>query len=213
MAERIDKLDPNPFISSPGDFLVKTLRDLLRLVPQFRLIFGDAVDSYKRMDYGIRQLPALRIYSGSYTKEFESWFINGDITLDVILPASLRREELEQVQDTIANALLQQFRRPTFFATVEAAVPGLNQLGSRQSVDKTLGFQWDEAIVPLTQITVNFRIDLRKWDDYLESTNRTKDDPFERTLADLTKLVGTIQGLNDVAEVKVELGTEQNLGD
>lgn len=210
MAERIDNFDADPFIDSPADFLVKTIVAKIKAVPQFKLIFGDVIDPYKRMDYSIRELPALRVYNNTYVKEYESWFINGDVMLDVILPASLRRNDLQQIQDVISGALLQQFRRPTYFAEMEVEVPGLNELGKRFSVDKSLGFEWGEEIVPLTQTVVNFRLDLRKWDDYLESDNRTKDAPFERTLGNLERLVGTIQGLRDDQEtVEVSVGVEQ----
>jgi len=215
MAERIDKINlklgqPNPYIDGPAEFLVKSLREQLLQVEEFKLIFGDFMDAYKRMDYPLVALPALRMYNETFTKDFESWFIDGDITLDVLFPANVRRDQLQQFQDTLSSALLQQFRRPTFFESMCELVPGLNELGKRFSVDKSLGFEWGEAIVPLTQIRLNFRIDLRKWDDYLESTNRTKDDPFKRTLGDLKLLAGVIQGLLDDESANIEIGTDIN---
>ncbi len=207
--ERIENFDKDPFIDSPADFLVKTLREKIMAVEEFALIFGESIDAYKRMDYSTREIPALRIYNNAYVKESESWFITGDVLLDVILPASLRRQELQQIPDVISGALLQQFRRPTFFQEMEVVVPGLNELGKRFSVDKSLGFEWGEEIVPLTQLVVNFRLDLRKWDEYLESDNRTKDDPFKRTLGGLRTLAGIIQGLEDDQEtVNVELSVD-----
>ena len=194
---------------------MKTTTRLLSEVPQFKRIFGDFIDPYKRMDYAIRNLPALRMYSDGYVKEYESWFINGEMVCDVIWPASLRRKDLQQLQDTMSSALLQQFRRITFFNEVENAeqdedrrdrlkgykrigVPGLNELGKRYTVNKSLGFELSEnQIVPLTQITVNFRVDLRIWDDYLRENLRTKDDPFEQTLGELEQIIADVDGLLD----------------
>jgi hypothetical protein len=98
-----------------------------------------------------------------------------------------------------------------FFTAVEAKVPGLNELGKTFTVDKSLGFQWGEDVVPLTRIVVNFKIDLREWDQYLEIDSRTKEDPFERTLANLERMVGVIQGLNDAQAPKVEVGIDQKI--
>jgi hypothetical protein len=210
--ERIDRLEwdweklkSDPFFSGPTEFMIHELAKRLREVKQFKLIFGESIDGYRRMDFSERELPALRVYNNTFVKEGESWFINGDVKVDVILPASLRRNDLQQVQDTISAALLQQFRRPKFFDKMNGLVPGLNELGKIFSVDKSLGFEWGEDIVPLTQITLNFRLDLRQWDDYLESTNRTKDEPFEATLKNLELIANRIQGLNDDGTAGVEI--------
>lgn len=224
MAERIDLLTNapdsqtaekqigSPFFTGPAEFLVQEMKRQLLLVPQWTKIFGDYIDCYKRMDYSMRNLPALRIYNDDARKEYESWFVEGDIKADLILPAVLRRNELQQVQDTLSMALLQQFRRPTFFELMSGIVPGLNELGKRFAVDKSLGFEWEEAWVPLTQITINFRLDLRVWDDYLEETDRTKDSPFEKVLGDLDRIVSTIQGLKDDSEVaEIEVVTDQKI--
>jgi hypothetical protein len=156
------------FIDSPGDLLCKTIANELRKVKEWNKLFGKKyIDSYKRMDYGIRSLPALRLYNETSIKTFDSWFINGDITVDLILPGSLRRDDLETIPGQISNALLQQFRRPKFFMILKETLPGLNELGKEFRIDKSLGFEVGDDIVPLTQMTVNFRIDLREWDRYL----------------------------------------------
>jgi len=190
------------FIDSPGDYLVRNIIDELKKISQWATLFKGGLDHYKRMDYSIRAVPAIRAYVDFYNKQFDSWFIEGDVTLDVILPADLRRYELEDVPGQIANALLQQFRRPTFFATLRELVPGLNELGKTFNVDKSLGFEINENIVPLTQIKANFRIDLREWDDYLTSTFRTKDEPFKKILANLEQISITVQAIEDNLEVK-----------
>lgn len=218
--ERIDELEIKPsdlvnsiFINGPGEFLVYAMVHEIRKVPQWARLFGCSegdpgfIDSYKRMDYPLRGLPALRMYNEIYDKQFESWWVEGDVIADLILPASLRREELQQFQDSISAALLQQFRRTKYFNAVKVHVPGLNEMGKRFSVDKSLGFQSDDSddIAPLTQIRINFRIDLRQWDLYLEKHNRTVDDPFEVTLADLETIVTSIEGLRDNTDESPEV--------
>ena len=196
MTERIDYLASNPFLLGPA-ILVDAVRDKIAAVTQFAGLFGDAIDAYKRNDYAVRNFPALRIYNESYVKEFDSWFIVGDLMLDVILPPAIRRNLIQDFQDVISSALLQQFRRPTFFADVDALVPGLNELGKTFSVSKNLDFVYNNEYCPALQITANFRIDIRAWDDYLESQYLTKDDPFEATLGDLELIAASILGKED----------------
>jgi hypothetical protein len=222
MVERVDRIDyttqppvvlpsteegrgTSLFLTSPGEFLCVQAATLLRESPSWKALFGENIDPYKRMDYSQRSLPALRLYNDTYDKQYESWFIEGDLILDIIFPPSIRRSELQQIPDTVSSALLQQFRRTSFFNAVGAVCPALNELGKRFHVEKALAFEWGEDLVPLTRVLVNFKFDLRIWDSYLESDNRTKDDPFERTLADLKKIATTIQGLNDDETVNLSM--------
>ena len=198
------------FIDGPSDFLPRLIANELKSIPEWANLFKGGIDNYKKTDYSMRALPALRIYIDDYRKAFDSWFIDGDVTLDVILPASLRRYEAEDVPSQIANALLQQFRRPGFFDILREVIPGLNELGKEFNVDKSLGFEIKTNIVPLTQIKANFRIDLREWDQYLEDTFRTKDEPFKKVLGNLESIAYTIQGLEDDLDVdnpNVEIDT------
>lgn len=195
--ERLNRFGANPFLDGPGEFLCKVIAEELAGVPQWKAIFGDFIDPYMRMDYSLRNLPALRIYSNSWVKESESWFINGDVLMDVIWPASIRRTETQTLPDTIATALCQQFRSPSLFTTLTQRIPGLNELGKVFSVQKGLGFQWQDDTIPLTQITINFRLDLRIWDDYLTEQCRTRETPFERTLGELRSIIATIQAMRD----------------
>ncbi|NJM94449.1 MAG: hypothetical protein HC842_07140 [Cytophagales bacterium] len=211
MVQRIDNFAPDLFLDGPSEFLVKSCAQELLLVEEFVEIFGEFIDPYMREDYSERNLPALRIYNKAYVKEYESWFIEGNITMDTIFPASIRRQETQQLQDTLSTALLQQFRRPTFFARMGELVPGLNELGKRFDVDKTLGLAIGDAIVPLTQIQVNFRLDLRVWDKYLEDSLRTKEEPFEKTLGALRRIRTTVQGLRDDEAVEVTVPIDQKI--
>lgn len=201
------------YLDGPAEFLLQTCQQMLLSTPQWKALFGENIDAYKREDYSERAIPALRMYCERYRKEAESWFIDGDITVDLIWPPSIRRLELEQIPDTVSSALLQQFRRDPFFVAVGNLVPGLNELGKTFSVDKSMGFDYGgEDIVPLTQITVNFRIDLRQWDLYLEESNRTKEDPFEKTLKNLEKIVSTINALRDDNKaVETTLGVDTTI--
>lgn len=223
--EKIDKLEYKPaqfpstiegeetnlFLTGPAEFLCKSVTDALLQIDVWKKIFGDYIDPYKRMDYPIRALPALRVYNNNFVKEFESWFIVGDIICDLIFPANIRRKETEQLPDSITAALLQQFRSPTFFQGICDITPGLNELGKRFDVDKSLAFEWEDGLVPLTQVSLNFRIDLRQWDLYLESDNRTKETPFERPLGNLEQIVTTIQGLRDDDSVDITVGADQRV--
>lgn len=203
---------PNPFISSPAEFLSKWVALELCKEEAFTRIFGSYIDAYPRNDYPTRALPALRLYDKGYRKEFDSWFITGTLYIDIIIPANIRRYETQEVPDVLSAALLQQFRRPTFFKSLCELIPGLNELGKTFEVDKDLAFVWEKEQVPLTQIKANFRIDLREWDKFLESDDRTKDDPFERTLGDLDLLAGVIEGYReDTKELEIEI--EQSLED
>lgn len=217
MAARIDRLTPNIFLDGPAEFLTKSIAKAIIDEPHFNQIFGTSVECYDREDFSIRDLPALRVYNFDYTKEHESHYINGQIQMDVILPPLIRRDQTEEYQGRISSALLQQFRRPEFFAAMKQSIPGLNELGKVFSVNKSLGFQntqmSDEC--PVTHITLNFRIDLKVWDQYLEDTGRTKDDPFDVVLEDLRKIASEIQAIRidaDLATKDVLLQTKQKIG-
>lgn len=203
---------PNPFISSPAEFLSRHIAIELRKEEVFTRIFGEYIDAYPRDDYPARALPAMRIYDKGYRKTSESHYVVGEVFIDLVLPASLRRYENQEVSDVLSSALMQQFRRPDFFSVLCDVVPGLNELGREYNVDKDLVFVWSENQVPLTQIRMNFRIDLKEWDSFLERDYRTKNDPFNRTLGDLETLAGIIEGLRE-DETEVELPIEQDLGE
>lgn len=185
------------FKDNPIEFLCASIAAQLAETDEWPTIYGEYIDGYERMDYDFRNLPALRIYNETGSKDGESWFINGDIKMDSILPPNIRREETQQCQDTLVGALIQQFRSHTFFEAICTKVPGLNELGKIVGWDKSLGFNFEEQMAPLTQITLNFRLDLRRWDDYLESQNRTVNEPFKATLANFKRLNSTIQALKD----------------
>lgn len=226
MAERIDDLiytvpaqpttteplETSLFLTGPAEFLCLEIANHLKADPVWFALFNEFIDGYKRMDYQMRNLPAIRIYNDHFNKTSESWFITGMIKVDLIFPATIRRRETQQIPDTICAALIQQFRRDSFFIAIGNTVPGLNELGRTVDCDKSLAFEWGEdELVPLIQTLINFKIDLRQWDDYIESDYRTKDDPFSRPLGDLTSIATIIQALRDDETVELEILSEQDI--
>jgi hypothetical protein len=205
MAERVELLDSPDWHLQPGDKIVATLVDAIKAEPVFSRIFGSSVYGYKRMDIGVREMPAMRIYNDTGRKEAETWYLNGDVKLEVILPASTRRQDLQRLSDLMTSALIAWFRAQPTFRTVAAKVPGLNQLGWFFSFDKSLAFQpgADSDPCPLTQITVNYRVLLNEWDAYLESDDRTSEEPFRRTLADLERIYVETIAKDDTATTQV----------
>jgi len=209
MTERIEQIQPDLYLDGPSEYLVKEVALAIQAIPQFAKIFP-FIEAYKRDDFSMRSLPGLRVYNDGWEKEFDSWFITGDLTVDIIWPPSIIRVEGQQLQDTVSSALCQQFRSTTFFDALCLKVPGLNELGKTFNVDKAMGFAVDEAnIVPLTEIRLNFRIDLRQWDIYMEESSRTKDLPFVKTLKSLDRIVTTIEGLRDNDETEVTVSIDQ----
>ncbi len=214
----IDRLRINPFIDGPTQAIVKAVAAQIAATPEFAYIFKDNIDVYERDDYSMRALPALRVYNQHYRKVQESHYVEGELVMDLLYPASLRRSELQYFQDIMSSALLQQFRRPNVFATLRALVPGLNECGKVFDVDKTLGLVIADGAVPITQMKPNFRIDLKVWDAYLESTGRTKDDPFNVTLKDLRTFAAEILPVLDdgtpdnqaAIDATVKIGGTQN---
>lgn len=217
MGLRVDKIisQPTPFLDGPAEFLCKAVAEQMLAVPQWKALFGQFIDGYKRMDYGYTSLPALRFYNHVSSMSSQNGWLSGDVLADAIFPASLRRDQLQQCQDTVAGALFQQFRRGEFFHAVRARVPALNEFGRVLSADKSLGYQWQQdgdEVVPLTQFTINFKLDLRIWDDYLTEQCRTTEDPFEKTLKNLEHIAVIIRGVTgeDGSPGEVEIGAEKN---
>jgi hypothetical protein len=74
------------------------------------------------------------------------------------------------------------------------------------------GFVEDQQ-VPVSLINVKYRIDLRAWYRWLEFNNRTKLNPVNTPLADLTVIGGQYQGVinNDASQVQVTVPDEINV--
>lgn len=200
MANRLDLLEAPDWFLQCGDRIVEVLAVELAAEKTFARIFGASIFAYKRMDIGVREMPALRIYNDVGRSESQTGYESGDIKLDVIFPADIRRQNMQKFPDLVTSALKAAFRAQPFFRRVRAQVPGLNQLGWSVSYDKSLGFKPGDDVdpCPVTQLTVNFRVLLEEWDRYLESDDRSPETPFDRTLGDLERIyVETLAKDND----------------
>ena len=206
----LEAVETNLFLTQPHELIVMVFRELLLADPQWTELFGTQIDEYPRTDYSIRSLPAMRVYVDSWSKDYETWYESGEVKIDIIWPPSIRRNELQQLPATVAGAMIQQLRRPSFFTAMCAKLPSLNEFGKTVTTDFTLGFHWEDDVLPLTRMTCNFRVLLNDWDDYMESDFRTRDFPFTRTLADLERIFTTIEALRDNGDVELTVGMQQN---
>lgn len=199
MADRLEQLEEPSWYLQPADRVVDSMVQLFKAEPVFAKIFGDEIDGYKRMDYGARAFPALRVYTDTGRNEGVTWYANGDVKVDVILPASVRRNDLQKFSDLLTSTVFAQIRRQSFLDSMRKLVPGLNELGKVFSWDKGLAFQPAESedLFPMTQIVVHYRVLMEEWDRFMEDDYRTVDDPFERTLADLLTMYMTIIAQDD----------------
>lgn len=203
----------SPFISGPGELLCHHTARLLLEVPEWKAFFGECIDGYYRQDYSIRSLPALRFYSDRYEMETQSWWLDGNVTMDMLLPPSLRREDLQKVADVAVAALLQQFRRPDFFGALRGVVPGLNYYGKGFKADKNKAWQpesQETQLIPMADVQLSFRVDMREWDAFLESDDRTVNDPFRRTLKTLASIATIIRAGEPPQNVDIPI--EQQVG-
>jgi hypothetical protein len=73
-------------------------------------------------------------------------------------------------------------------------VAGLNTLGKQMTWTPNAEGVVESDQVPVTIIEVKYRIDLRAWYRALEFQDRTRDDPFEATLAQLAEIFGEYDG-------------------
>jgi hypothetical protein len=199
MGNRLDLLSAPDWLLQPGDGIVVAMVEQIRHVPTFRRIFGDSIESYMRQDFGVRELPALRCWALNGRKESETAYYGGDIRVDVILPPSIRRQELQAFPNLLTSALIAQFRRQSFFEAVRATCPALNRLGWTFGHDNTAGFipKDSDELCPLVMVTIDYRVNLDEWDRYAESDDRTRDEPFERTLGDLERMAILLQAVLD----------------
>lgn len=213
------------FLEGPSQFLVPRLLTQLSKVAQMTQMFGPYKGvgvseqrwaDYQRFDWSLRQLPAIQLFeSDAETKQAENGFINGTVRMMVIWPASFRRSDLARIPKAFHSAMINFFGSDLSFALLDSqansdrtvVVPGLNELGKEIVDQKNVEGVVESELVPVTMIDIRFRIDLRQYYRFLESDNRTKELPFERTLADLKQVFGEYDGLpgNDTSEVETIL--------
>jgi hypothetical protein len=202
------------FLSVPGeDLVLKTLLQFSK-VPAFVKLFGPYKPGsdqqrwadYNKFDWSIRQLPAINVYRAeSDSKDSDQAWVRGTVNVQVFWPPNLRRGDLALVPDTflgiILNFFASQYVRTMldelYYIQRPEKVYGLNEYG--KMIDRPVNIEGivEDELVPVTLIGVRYRIYLRSWYRALEFMNRTKDQPFQDTLSDLTKIGGTYEGVTD----------------
>lgn len=227
------------FLTGPGQYLVK--QTLLQLsgvelangTKPFCTVFGpyavkatkgakgsDApIDQqqrwadYPRMDWSIRQLPAISIFEEApEDKSSDNAWLNGSISMQIVWPPSFRRSDLSRVPAAFKGAI-QNFFASQYVADMldehasierPMKVPGLNEFGKVMSWQPNVEGIVEGQMVPVTILSIKYRIDLRSWYRFLEFDARTKGDPFERTLSDLVEIFGEYDGVlnNDASQIK-----------
>jgi len=209
-----------PFLSTPGDDLVAKTLMQLAAVPQFVKLFGPYVKDkqdqrwadYQRMDWSIRMLPCIAVFeSQSEQKTSDSAWLVGNVTMHVYWPPSQRRSDLARVP-AIFKGILENFFGSQFVTDMldelyyierPSKVFGLNEYGKEMTWTTNVEGIVESEMVPVTMVDVRYRIDLRAWKRALEYFGRTKENPFEKTLDDLTHISGEYDSSGNPIEVKV----------
>jgi len=200
---------------SPGMTLVKRILEAFAAIPQFQALFGkpsakgfdDAEQRYacyERFDWSLRQLPAMALYeSEPEVKQSDNAFLDGSLRMMVFWPANFRRADLQQIPVAFKGAVLNFFASKYAFALLDPApgvanatkVPGLNKLGGELTWSPQVEGNVGGEAVPVSIIDVKYRIDLRRWYQYLEEQGYTKDDPFNKTAFPWTRFEGEYDGV------------------
>lgn len=227
------------FLTTPGEDLVtKTILQLTKVQGNkdkngkptfpFQLLFGPYSTTnqarwadYQRFDWSTRMLPAINIFEGqAVEKQSDNAYQTGNISFQVYWPGSARRSDLMRLQNAFSGVLTNFFASDyvkdmldeIYFVQRDAKVSGLNEYGKMITwTPNTEGVTEEGELVPVTIVDVKYRIDLRSWYRALEFQNRTKEEPFQNTLDDLSVIGGEYDGVvkeKDVVDadtiVKVE---------
>lgn len=223
----------NLFLSSPGEDIVQKTLMQMATVPGFIALFGPYVPEsdqqrwadYNRFDWNIRQLPTINVYNmQDENKDSDQAFLRGTIGFQVFWPPNARRGDIRRVEAAF-KGVVQNFFNSDYTGTMldelyfiqrPQKVYGLNEYGKTMTWSpNTEGFIGPEA-VPVTILYVQFRLDLRAWNRALEYMNRTKAQPSQETLTDLTVIGGSNgQGIyagedpnNAINPIQVEIPDE-----
>jgi hypothetical protein len=211
----IDKL----FLTGPGENLIPATLMQLSSVPGFIKLFGPYTyiikddqqrwADYERFDWSIRQLPTINVFEASAeTKDSDQAFLKGMVNIQVFWPPNFRRGDSRRVESAFKGTLenffnsmyVSQMLDEIYFISRPMKVFGLNEYGKTMTwTPNTMGIIDNEA-VPVTSVSVNYRIDLRAWNRALVYMNRTKAQPFEDTLYDLLVIGGVDLSFNQAAD-------------
>jgi hypothetical protein len=198
-------------LTGPGEDLVKKLLMQMAKVKGFIAIFGPYTEGkdeqrwadYQRYDWSIRQLPTINVFtSQTEEKESDNAFLNGSIQIQVYWPPKLRRGDLTNIplafkgamENFFASQYVQTMLDELYYIQRPEKVAGLNTLGKQMTWTPNAEGVVESDQVPVTIIEVKYRIDLRAWYRALEFQDRTRDDPFEATLAQLAEIFGEYDG-------------------
>jgi hypothetical protein len=220
------------FLTGPGEMLVLNTLMQMAKVPGFVRIFGPykkptgkvGDDSmrwadYQRSDWSMRQLPTINVFeSQSEEKDAENGFLSGTVSFQIFWPASFRREDSRRVesafkgvmQNFFASDLVKTMLDELYSIQRPEKVYGLNEYGKNITWTPNAEGVVEDQLVPVTILDARYRIDLRAWYRALEFMSRTKGDPFNATLKDLTVIGGEYDGIVD-AVTNVEVIVEDNL--
>lgn len=202
------------FLSGPTEALVPNTLMQMGSVSQFTDLFGPYTPGsnqqrwadYARFDWNIRQLPVINIYEAETEEKISAnaW-LNGAVNILVLWPPNQRRSDLARVPVTFKGAIQNFFQSQLaidmldelYWIVRPAKVPGLNEYGKVITwAPNVEGFVEDQQ-VPVTLLSVKYRIDLRAWYRWMEFQNRTVLIPFTPTLGPLTVIGGNYEGVTD----------------
>lgn len=223
------------FLTGPGEDLVaKTLlqMSLAQGVPvngkptfPFQILFGPYTPGsnqqrwadYQRFDWTVRQLPVINVFEGqTQERTSDQGWLNGTIAFQVYWPPSQRRSDLSRIQKSF-EAIMEMFFSSRYVAEMfdeiyyiqrPGKVYGLNEYGKQLTWSPNVEGLVEAELVPVTIVDVKYRIDLRSWYRALEFQNRTKDEPFQKPLSDLTVIGGEYDGEDDSGSIDVVIEDE-----
>jgi len=195
------------FLTGPGEDLVFKTMMQLASVPGFLKLFGPwkaptgtIADNnqrwadYNRHDWSLRMLPAINVYeSGTVSRTSDQGFLNGQMTIMTLWPASFRRPDSRRIEaayqgvmnNFFSSQYVTQMLDEIYFNQRPMKVYGLNELGKTLNWTPNVEGLVEGTLVPVTILDIPYRIDLRAWNRALEFMGRTKENPFVDSLADL----------------------------
>lgn len=222
----------NLFLTGPGEMIVRNTLIQLAIAPNsegycFQQLFGpyqpgsnqQRWSDYARYDWSIRQLPVINVYEAeTEDKTSTNAWLNGTIAIMALWPPNQRRSDLARVPMAFKGAVQNFFESQYITRMLDELywierpekVPGLNEYGKVMTWTPNVEGLVESELVPVTLINIKYRLDLRAWYRWLEFQDRTKQNPFETTLSDLTTIGGVYQGVTDDKgeDVSVELPDE-----
>lgn len=228
------------FIEGPGEYIVRNTLAQMAAIPgentpnPFVALFGPYTApaagkdvpqqqrwaDYNREDWSVRQLPAINIYEAeAEDKTSSNAFLNGTINFMAVWPPNQRRSDWSRVANAFKGAL-QNFFESDYVKTMldelywiqrPQKVPGLNEYGKVMIWSPNVEGIVDGEYVPVTLVSVKYRLDLRSWYRWLAFTNRTKASPFQTPLAPLTQIDGSYQGVTDTEGQDVVVEVPDNI--